>query len=272
MPHDPLNLIAEVLGEPAHEMRNPANADYRCPFLASTCTKTGHHVTSPLPVCSLYRRGRAGVEPRGEPVCVCPNRFLEAQIQTDVIRECWVGAPPANPTLVREIHMEKFGSVDFVVADLTEGGQGVKDFVSVELQAVDITGSYVPAFEALTHQQVLEERPTYGFNWANVRKRLLAQLRDKGFYHHHWGTRIASVMQEDLFEKICEHADIAQVPRAQSNIVFLLYQFVPHGGRWRMEFSRAVPTTHSALTMASLYERVPDRAAFEQRILAQNSS
>ena len=200
MPYDPLKYIAEVLGESAKSMRSPANADYRCPYLDGRCTKISHYLTTPFPVCSIYRK-------RGDrpPICVCPNRFFEAQLQRDVIRECWVGNTPENPTLVGEVGMEKFGKVDFVVADINPGRTKIRDFVSVELQAVDITGTYLPSYEAIINNETtIESRPTYGFNWANVRKRFLSQIITKGFHHHHWGTRIVAVMQEDLFTRIPE--------------------------------------------------------------------
>lgn len=272
MSHDPLYDIAEILGEPAEEMRSPASVDYRCPFLAEQCRKTSHHLTTSFPVCSIYRRGQSGTASDEEPICVCPHRFLEAEIQADVIRECWIGDPPENPVLVSEVNMERYGTVDFVVADLNESRTAVRDFVSVELQAVDITGSYLGSYEAITNNKVMERRPTYGFNWANVRKRFVSQLIAKGFHHHHWDTRIVAAVQENLFAQFDKHASIPTVAIADSNIVFLLYQFVRNGNRWSMRFRRAVPTTHALLMTASLYERPPDRSVFEKRILHRISS
>ncbi len=167
--------------------------------------------------------------------------------------------------------MEKFGTVDFVVADLDDSGTSLRDFVSVELQAVDITGSYLPAYEAIISNQMMATRPTYGFNWANVRKRFISQLIAKGFYHHHWGTRIVAVLQEDLFAEIQQHATMPAVPLENANIVFLLYQFGREGERWDMRFLRAVPTTHSLVMTAGLYETPPVRADFEARIVARLS-
>ncbi len=67
-------------------MRAPANEEYRCPYIASQCTKTNHRNELPYPVCSIYRRGN---QPRAQktPVCVCPVRFYEADIQRDVIKQ-----------------------------------------------------------------------------------------------------------------------------------------------------------------------------------------
>ncbi len=83
-----------------------------------------------------------------------------------------------------EVQMEKFDKVDFVIADMNDAETEVRDFISVELQAVDITGSYLPSYLAVINNQELEKRPSYGFNWANVRKRFISQLIAKGYYHH----------------------------------------------------------------------------------------
>ncbi len=76
--------------------------------------------------------------------------------------------------------MKGFGNVDFVIADLADD-QSVRQFVSVEMQAVDITGSVEPAFRAITNNVDETERFSYGINWANVRKRYVTQLVTKGF-------------------------------------------------------------------------------------------
>ena len=262
--HNPLDDIAEILGEPADLMRNPANADYQCPYIDGTCTKISHRQTTPFPVCSVFR-GRPG-----DPICVCPNRFLEADIQTDVLRECWFGPQPENPHIVSEVSMPRYGSVDFVIADLNAGNTRVLNFISVELQAVDITGTYHPSYEAIINNEpTLALKPTYGFNWANVRKRFISQIISKGFHHHHWGTKIVAIVQESLFDEVQKHAAIPSTTLAQASIMFLLYQFTQVEGRLKMELERVVPTTHSNVMMAELYETPPDRKKFEGRIIAR---
>ena len=68
--------------------------------------------------------------------------------------------------------MEKFGTVDLVVAGLDERTGKVSQFVSVELHAVDLTGSVEPTYTALLNSQQLVET-TFGVNCANVRKRYM---------------------------------------------------------------------------------------------------
>lgn len=273
MASDPLDVIAECLGEPAALMRNPANADYRCPFTNSGCTKFSRVLVQPAPVCSVYRHVKTGKGSPQEhpPVCTCPKRFYAADIPGDVIRECWLGPKPANPMVVHEVGMQKFGQVDLVIADVDEKAEKVRSFLPVELQAVDITGSVLPYYEALIASSLVTKPKNYNFNWANVRKRYLSQLVAKGFYCHHWGTRIVAVVQEDLYDKFHAHAKITEVRLEDSNIIFMLYQFVRHtpGGPWGFELKRLAPTTHMNIMNAVLYETPPVRAAFEGKIVRQ---
>jgi hypothetical protein len=176
--------------------------------------------------------------------------------------------------VAREIKMAGFGNVDFVIADLAENTGQVREFVSVEMQAVDITGSVIPAYEAIVgNTSDIEGRLSYGINWANVRKRYVSQLIAKGFYHHHWGTRIVAVLQAPLYERLRQDIQFDELdPATGSNtIIFLLYDFIEDGERegvFRLRFQRAVGTSHNSLMMASMYRQVPSKEDFCQRILA----
>jgi len=46
--------------------------------------------------------------------------------------------------------MARVGTVDFVVADVDTEAGNIRNFVSAELQAIDITGSVEPAYAAIT--------------------------------------------------------------------------------------------------------------------------
>lgn len=248
-------------------MRSPANAEYRCPYTDRTCSKTNHTTSDPYPVCSIYRRS----EPRESrtPICVCPVRFYETDIAGDVIANCWAGDPPTAPRYAYEVQMQKFGKVDLVIADVDDDRRMVRSFLPVELQAVDITGSVYPAYEALTNHRPDTGRLRYGFNWANVRKRFISQLIAKGYFCSQWGTRIVAVVQEDVFEQFAAHARVVETRLEDSNIVFMVYQFSrpSEGEPWNLLQRRVVPTTHAMVMNAILYEQAPDRAAFERRIL-----
>ena len=68
--------------------------------------------------------------------------------------------------------------VDWVLAKISDEGDLV-EFVAVEVQTIDTTGTYRPGYDALK-QDGLVEKTTAGLNWENVAKRILPQLIYKG--------------------------------------------------------------------------------------------
>ncbi len=269
--NDPLAVIGEILGQPAGTMRSPANADYLCPFIDSRCIKRSHISGVPYPVCSIYQSAR-----NQRLICMCPKRFYQAQIAQDVIKHCWRGETPKNPKVAYEVKMEDFGNVDMVVADVAPKTGKILEFVSVELQAVDCTGSVEPAYSAVINNvDGLAERPSYGINWANVRKRYIAQLITKGFFHHHWGTRMVSVVQTPLYDYLQSELGFDELDsKGNCNIVFLTYDFEPdpdadEEGSSRMVFRKAIGTSHSSLMSSALYKTPPSKDTFRERIAAR---
>jgi hypothetical protein len=269
---DPLTIIGEILGDPADCMRNPVNAGYHCPFIDSVCTKRGHHIGGPYPVCSIHRSARDQ-----SLVCICPKRFYEADFLNDVIKHCWRGTPPTNPRFAYEVKMSQFGNVDCVIADVDKQTQTIREFISVELQAVDLTGTVEPAYTAVVSNiAAMAEVPSYGVNWANVRKRYIAQLITKGFYHHHWGTRMVSVIQTQLYNQLKTDIHFDELPpeAGTANIIFMMYDFKPAPekelpGAQKMVLDKVVGTSHHSLMMASLYHTPPPKDEFCKKIWAR---
>lgn len=167
--------------------------------------------------------------------------------------------------------MENFGNVDFVIADVADDGE-IGQFLSVELQAIDITGSVFPAYQALRAGLQLEKRPTYGLNWDNVYKRYVTQLIRKGFFHHHWKTKIVAVIQDQVYQYIKDRADFmrsSDVKNPNVNIIFMTYRFEPdplRGGQFRPILTTVEGTSHANLQAAILYKEPPSRDAFCGRI------
>jgi len=268
MPCNPNEIICEILGQPAEEMNNPVNEEYLCPFRNSTCTKRSHSFSGPFPVCSVFRQRK---DEKRVPVVVCPRRLYAADIYNDVIQHIWQGDKPANPIRVHEIKMGEVGNVDMVIADLSEDRKSIKNFVSIELQAIDITGTYEPAYTAIVLNQPLMKRPTYGFNYKNVQKRFITQLIDKGFFHHHWGTKIIAVVQDIIYDHLKERIAFPEVDLKRSNVIFMQYSMIlvdtPDGKRYDLRLRGISGTTHNELMMRSFYQMTPPKEEFCSRIL-----
>lgn len=68
--------------------------------------------------------------------------------------------------------------VDWVLAKLDVTGE-LEEFVAVEVQTIDTTGTYRNGYESLIKDRV-NVKTTAGLNWENVSKRILPQLIYKG--------------------------------------------------------------------------------------------
>lgn len=264
MPYKPESYIAEVLGKSAADPFNPVAEGFRCPYIRATCSKRSTSLSEPYPVCSIFNQDRQ--------ICVCPKRFQQVNFLKDVVHHCWPGERPTSIKAVREVKMKGFGNVDFVVAEVQENGE-VGQFLSVELQAIDITGTVMDAYRAWRTGTDLESKKSYGLNWGNVYKRYITQLIRKGYFHHHWGTKIVAVMQDAVYEYIRDWADFmrsSNVKDKNINIVFMTYKFEedPNSpGSQRFVLSEVEGTSHANLQQAVLYKEPPSREQFCGHIL-----
>jgi hypothetical protein len=272
LPSNPERIIGEVLGIKAVKGADPAVSDFICPYINTRCPKRSTQLRNePYPVCSLWRGTDGADDPEKNLIFVCPKRFYAVDFLTEVIKHCWAGEKPRNPMVAPEVKMEGFGNVDFVIADVAEDGE-VNQFLSVELQAIDITGSAFESYQALRAGVNLEKRPAYGFNWDNVYKRYITQLIRKGYFHHHWKSKIVAVIPEQVYQYIKERADFIRstdVKSPQVNIIFMTYcleQDPARAGEYRPRLVTVEGTSHSSLQNAILYKEAPQKEAFTTQI------
>lgn len=272
MPFNPETIIGEVLGRRAIKGVSPVALDFECPFIKSRCPKRSTQLPNePYPVCTLWKRPSGTPDPTTDLIFVCPKRFYAVDFLTEVISHCWPGEKPKNPQVAPEVKMAGFGNVDFVIADVKDDSE-IGQFLSVELQAIDITGSVFPAYQALRAGQDLERRPTYGLNWDNVYKRYITQLIRKGYFHHHWKSKIVAVIPEQVYQYIIGRADFirsSDVTNAQVNIIFMTYRLEAdptREGEYRPMLVTVEGTSHSSLQNAILYKDAPQRESFTDQI------
>lgn len=179
------------------EAQNAAETK-NCPIIGEKCEKSFNDgVTSG--VCSLKPM-------TSDPVICCPIRMYvdEYRILQDVSvgafgdefqlipgREALKSTIAKNEPFVAvfgkrwggELRLpQKSGRggyfVDWVLAKLDATGE-LEEFVAVEVQTIDTTGTYRNGYEALMHDRSAI-KTTAGLNWENVSKRILPQLIYKG--------------------------------------------------------------------------------------------
>ena len=267
LPCDPTEVVGEVLGRPAAKGFDPVAHNYMCPFTSTVCSKRSASLEVPYPLCSVRRN----IEHESKQICVCPKRFYSVDFLNDVVSKCWPGEPPTRLQIASEVTMAGFGNVDFVIADVAQDG-GISQFLSVELQAVDISGSVMPAYKALRANQDLDRRPDYGMNFGNVYKRFITQLIRKGYFHHHWGTKVVAVVQDVFYDYIKNWADFLcskNVKQSTVNIIFMTYRYEDdpyRAGAQKFVLDTVEGTSHANLQQAVLYKEPLPRDDFCKQI------
>lgn len=262
----PKDVLFEVLGRTPELGFDPRTEDFRCPFIGRQCTKKStQEKGEPYPVCAI-------TTPKYGPICVCPQRFRQHNFLEDVMRIVWPEVPCSELLVANEVTMKGFGRVDHVISELRNGA--IQKFVSVELQAIDFNGSVRPVYDAMRLGEAVTVRPSSGPNWKNVSKRYINQLISKGFFHHHWGTKIYAAIQDKVYDYFRKDADFPTFndphdPRL--NVIFMIYSMKEDsssGFRGIMQLDRVEATHHSNLQNAVLYKSTPERRQFEAAIMS----
>jgi len=172
-----------------------------CPYLEKTCVKT--RKSSPeiaIGTCSVKHGNQ-----KNRNINICPHRFLEKkQIFMDCIHLLTLHEPGNEIHAVPEITVPG-GNIDFILASVRKGN--VMDFVGVELQALDTTGTLWPQRQLFLHSvgvdlegdDILPSR-SYGINWKMTAKTTLMQLHHKIETFELLGKHLVLVLQDCLLE------------------------------------------------------------------------
>jgi hypothetical protein len=183
----------------APEDTSPEATEFRktlaCPFVGGTCIKRFKSGTV-SGACSV-KQVKSG------PVICCPNRMYadNYRVLLDVAQACFGSDSrlcrstselkgDGNDVQVfgkrwgKELRLPSRGVggayfVDWILA-LVGPNRKLKEFVAVELQTMDTTGSYEAEVNALHGGEAPGGRSKAGINWENVSKRILPQIIYKG--------------------------------------------------------------------------------------------
>lgn len=136
-------------------------------------------------------------------VIICPHRLIEKrQIFIDCIHLLTLHEPGNEIHVIPEISIPG-GSVDYFLASVQNSK--VIDFVGIELQTLDTTGTVWPERQRfLTDLNILEEpeegygNKPYGMNWKMTAKTILVQLHHKIETFEHLSKHLVLVLQDHL--------------------------------------------------------------------------
>jgi hypothetical protein len=138
-----------------------------------------------------------------EPVIICPTRLIERrQIFTDCFHLLTTHEPGNELHIVSEVSIPG-GSVDYFLVS-AKGGK-VKDFVGIELQTLDTTGTVWPERQRLLKELGVprgddseDSKKSFGMNWKMTAKTILVQMHHKIHTFEHVNKKLVLVVQDKL--------------------------------------------------------------------------
>ena len=165
-------------------------------------------------------------------VIICPHRLIEKRrIFLDCIHLLTLHEPGNELHVIPEITIPG-GSVDYFLASVRD--KKVIDFVGIELQTLDTTGTVWPERQRfLTDLNILEEpeegygdKP-YGMNWKMTAKTILVQLHHKIETFEHLSKHLVLVLQDHLLnymKKEFSFSHINTIPKVGDPMHFHSYK------------------------------------------------
>lgn len=199
----------------------------RCNYLGRKCIKV--RKSSPeisIGTCSV-KYGKEDLD-----IIICPHRLIEKrQIFLDCLHLLTLHEPGNELHIVPEVSIPG-GSVDYFVASVRD--KKVKDFVGVELQTLDTTGTVWPERQRfLTDLNIVEEDEvgygdkSYGMNWKMTAKTIFVQLHHKIDTFEHLNKHLVLVLQNHLLnymKREFSFAHLSQTPKIGDAMHFHAYK------------------------------------------------
>lgn len=171
----------------------------QCRFSGKRCFKVRKSQASvSIGTCTV----RYGADEKD--VIICPHRLLERkQIFADCLHLLTSHQPGNELHLVPEVAIPG-GSVDYFLVS-TDASRKVRDFVGIELQTMDTTGTVWPERELALQElglkkNVAEPEKNFGMNWKMTAKTILVQLHHKIDTFEAINKHLVLVIQDHLLD------------------------------------------------------------------------
>lgn len=208
-----------------------------CSYIGRRCVK--RRKTAPdvsIGTCSVNYGVKA---PKN--IIICPFRFLERkQVFTDCIHLLTHKEPGDELHVVSEVAVPG-GSVDYCLVAVRKGK--VVDFVGIELQAVDTTGTVWPTRQRFLSALRLTEETTldkgFGMNWKMSAKTILVQLHHKVETFEHVGRYFVLVIQDHFLNEMIKSFSFGHVGEAKlgNHMHFHAYSLTQTAADYRLELA-----------------------------------
>lgn len=169
-----------------------------CPYTQRICTKMRKSDPN-------IKIGTCSVKYQEQNVIICPFRLLEHnQIFVDCLHLLTMHEPGNELYLVPEVQIPG-GHVDYFLVSAKD--KKVKDFIGIELQTMDTTGTVWPERQRFLKEHGIEvsiddldNKKSFGMNWKMTLKTILIQMHHKSETFEHLNKHLVLIIQKPLFE------------------------------------------------------------------------
>ena len=169
-----------------------------CPYTQSICTKM--RKSSPD-----IKIGTCSVQYQHQDIIICPFRLLEHnQIFIDCLHLLTMHEPGNELYLIPEVQIPG-GNVDYFLVSAKD--KKVKDFIGIELQTMDTTGTVWPERQKFLHEQGIDveqddlnNKKSFGMNWKMTLKTILIQMHHESETFEKLNKHLVLILQTPLYE------------------------------------------------------------------------
>ncbi|QKI88906.1 NotI family restriction endonuclease [Thiomicrorhabdus xiamenensis] len=234
------NNIAEIYGISIYNNTADWNnliEQQQCPYLGRKCLKNRKSEAElTIGTCSVtYGKDK-------KDVIICPHRLLERrQIFTDCLHLLNSHEPGNELHIVAEVPIPG-GNVDYFLVSTRD--RKVKDFVAIELQTLDTTGTvwpfrqrFVNSKGILVKPEDLNSKKSFGMNWKMTAKTILVQMHHKIETFEHINKHLVLVVQNHLLDYMASEFSFAHISdnaRIGDSMHFHAYQLNEASGKLRL--------------------------------------
>jgi hypothetical protein len=188
---------------------NAALNSQMCPYIGRICTKMRKSDPD-------VKIGTCSVKYQNSHVIICPFRLLEHnQIFIDCLHLLTMHEPGNELYLVPEVQIPG-GHVDYFL--VSAKNKKVKDFIGIELQTMDTTGTVWPDRQKFlnergisVNEEDVESKKSYGMNWKMTLKTILIQMHHKSETFEHLNKHLVLIIQKPLFEHMKSDFDFGDI-------------------------------------------------------------
>lgn len=183
-----------------------------------TCTLLGRKCLKNRKSDSTKTIGTCTVLHRGKPIIICPHRLLQKrQVFTDCIHLLTRHEPGNEFHLIPEVSIPS-GNVDYILASAHNGK--VVDFVGIELQTLDTTGTIWPERQRFLISKGMTglkkiKKTGFGINWKMTCKTTLVQLHHKIQTFEGFSSHLVLVVQDRLLQRLRDNFQFDHIGSAK---------------------------------------------------------